>query len=143
MITYVSIWWKSNTTNPVSSFPPYIWNACHIWPYKKLIKNTFYSIRSIYWPLDWRHVIQKLTQQHTSSFLIKVQVVNHIIESLPTERATHSWAFFEVGLGYYCPFYIKEKNITQINQNTVYKVIFVFLNTKAVFLKCRIFCRCW
>ncbi|XP_008214147.2 uncharacterized protein LOC103317564 [Nasonia vitripennis] len=99
------------------------------------IQNTLYAIRENYWPIDGRNQIRKNIRKCTICFRANPQLCQYKMGDLPQVRVTQSRPFYNVGVDYCGPFFIKEKRYRNQKFIKIYVAIFVCMTVKAIHIE--------
>ncbi|XP_017796984.1 PREDICTED: uncharacterized protein LOC108578211 [Habropoda laboriosa] len=99
------------------------------------INTTLANVRQRYWPIDGKNAIKRIVRQCIKCFRVNPPAVNYVMGSLPATRVSENRPFYNCGVDYCGPFYIKEKRYRNRNRIKIYVAIFVCFATKAVHLE--------
>ncbi|XP_043469456.1 uncharacterized protein LOC122503094 [Leptopilina heterotoma] len=98
-------------------------------------QSTLNSIRTQYWPINGKNVTKSVIRKCVTCFRAKPTDQNYFMGDLPRERVIQSRPFFNVGLDYCGPFFIKEKKFRNRSKVKTYACIFVSLATKPIHIE--------
>ena len=99
------------------------------------INSTLYAVRQTYWPIDGKNTTRKIVRQCVRCFRINPPATDYVMGNLPASRVTESRPFYNCGVDYCGPFYIKERRFRNRTRIKVYVAVFICLATKAVHLE--------
>lgn len=99
------------------------------------IQTTLYAMRRRYWLLDGRNQVRKIIRKCIRCFRFNPATVDYTMGNLPDFRITQARPFYNVGVDYCGPFYLKEKKYRNRSKIKVYVAVFVCLVIKAVHLE--------
>ena len=92
------------------------------------------SLRKRYWPLTGKNIVKKILRECVICFKVRPSESTYIMGDLPSIRVTPMRAFYNCGVDFAGPFYIKEKARSRVPIKA-YMCIFVCLVTKAVHIE--------
>lgn len=93
------------------------------------------SLRDRYWPLAGRNLARKVVYNCVQCFKTNPKNTEQIMGALPATRLSPSPPFFNCGVDYAGPFYIKDKKSRGCKTIKCYICLFVCFATKAVHLE--------
>ncbi|XP_076384045.1 uncharacterized protein LOC143261513 [Megalopta genalis] len=99
------------------------------------ITTTLYAVRQKYWPIDGRNATRKIVRQCVRCFRVNPPTPEYIMGNLPASRVTETRPFYNCGVDYCGPFYIKERRFRNRTKVKIYVAVFICLATKAVHLE--------
>ncbi|XP_076233347.1 uncharacterized protein LOC143178507 [Calliopsis andreniformis] len=99
------------------------------------VTATLYNVRQQYWPIDGKNTTRKIIRQCVRCFRVNPPAVEYIMGNLPAARVTESRPFYNCGVDYCGPFYIKERRYRNRARVKIYVAIFTCFATKAVHLE--------
>ncbi|CAK9799719.1 hypothetical protein ANTQUA_LOCUS2204 [Anthophora quadrimaculata] len=73
------------------------------------ITATLYNVRQAYWPIDGRNTTRKIIRRYVRCFRINPPAVDYTMGNLPATRVTAARPFYNCGVDYCGPFYVKER----------------------------------
>lgn len=97
-------------------------------------QSVINSLRKRYWPLTGKNIVKRILRECVVCFKVQPRDVNYIMGDLPSVRVTPMRAFYNSGVDFAGPFYIKEKARSRVPLKA-YMCIFVCLVTKAVHIE--------
>lgn len=92
------------------------------------------SIRETYWPIGGRNLVRKIIHECITCFRANPKFYQPLMGALPKERVQQSPPFYNSGVDYAGPIFIKNKAGRGSKLMKAYICIFVCLSTKAVHL---------
>ncbi|CAK9798625.1 hypothetical protein ANTPLA_LOCUS1703 [Anthophora plagiata] len=99
------------------------------------ITSTLYNVRQTYWPIDGKNTTRKIIRECIRCFRVKPPSVDYIMGNLPAARVTDNRPFYNCGIDYCGPFYVKERRHRNRARVKVYVAVFICLATKAIHLE--------
>lgn len=99
------------------------------------ITSTLNDVRQSYWPIDGRNTTRKVIRQCIRCFRHNPATTNYVMGNLPASRVTEHRPFYNCGVDYCGPFYVKERKQRNRTRVKVYVSVFICLATKAVHLE--------
>nr|XP_033320862.1 uncharacterized protein LOC117217401 [Megalopta genalis] len=99
------------------------------------ITTTLYAVRQKYWPIDGKNTTRKIVRQCVRCFRVNPPTPEYIMGNLPASRVTETRPFYNCGVDYCGPFYIKERRFRNGTKLKIYVAVFICLATKAVHLE--------
>ncbi|XP_046142183.1 uncharacterized protein LOC123987906 [Osmia bicornis bicornis] len=99
------------------------------------INATLCNVRQRYWPIDGKGQIKRIVRQCVRCLRIRPPAINYVMGSLPATRVSEFRPFYNSGVDYCGPFYIKEKRYRNRTRLKIYVAIFICFSTKAVHLE--------
>ncbi|XP_015437897.1 PREDICTED: uncharacterized protein LOC107193036 [Dufourea novaeangliae] len=99
------------------------------------INATLCIVRQQYWPIDGKNSVRKIMRQCIRCFRVDPPIVRYTMGNLPAARVSESRPFYNSGVDYCGPFYIKERKYRNRTRLKIYVAVFVCFATKAVHLE--------
>ena len=100
------------------------------------VQTTLYAMRQKYWPIDGRTQIRKIIRRCVTCFRAKPILAGHKMGNLPTVRVEKGVrVFYNVGIDYCGPFYVKERKYYNKKRIKTYIALFICMSTKAVHIE--------
>ncbi|XP_063976214.1 uncharacterized protein LOC135162054 [Diachasmimorpha longicaudata] len=99
------------------------------------IQSTLYNIRQRFWLLDGKNQVRHVIKKCHRCIRAKPPDVEYQMGMLPRERVTATRPFYNTGVDYCGPFFIKERRSRNRGRIKVYIAIFVCLSSKAVHIE--------
>lgn len=94
-------------------------------------QNTLSAIRQNFWPINGRHLVQKVIRQCVICFRANPAVLQNQMGDLPKARVTPQRAFYTTGIDFAGPFLVKDGKAKNRTFVKCYLCIFVCFATKA------------
>ena len=104
----------------------------HIRNYHAGAQATLYSIRKRYWIIDGRNAVKHVIHKCIICYRVNPKMPNYLMGNLPKNRLVYKRPFFQAGIDYCGPFYIKERRHRNRSKVKVYVAIFICFATKVV-----------
>lgn len=98
-------------------------------------QTTLHLLRQKFWPIDGLNQIRKNIKKCQTCFRAKPIMLDYKMGNLPDSRVILNRPFYDTGIDYCGPFYIKEKKYRNRNHLKIYVSIFVCMATKAVHIE--------
>ncbi|XP_036147416.1 uncharacterized protein LOC118647173 [Monomorium pharaonis] len=99
------------------------------------IQSTLYTIRHRFWLLDGKNQIRKIVRKCARCIRFRAKPVDYKMANLPKSRFKEAPAFYNTGVDYLGPMFIKERKVRNRGKIKVYGCIFICMSTKAVHLE--------
>ncbi|XP_076394921.1 uncharacterized protein LOC143265617 [Megachile rotundata] len=99
------------------------------------VTATLYNVRQKYWPIDGKNETRKIIRQCVRCFRVRPPDVEYLMGNLPAARVTGIRPFYNCGVDYCGPFYVKERRYRNRAQIKIYVAVFTCFATKAVHLE--------
>ncbi|XP_029054752.2 uncharacterized protein LOC114882037 [Osmia bicornis bicornis] len=107
----------------------------HVKNHHSGVTATLYNVRQKYWPIDGKNTTRKIIRQCVKCFRVNPPAVEYLMGNLPAARVTENRPFYNCGVDYCGPFYIKERRYRNRARVKTYVAIFTCFATKAVHLE--------
>ncbi|XP_014207299.1 uncharacterized protein LOC106638559 [Copidosoma floridanum] len=99
------------------------------------IQSTLYSIRERFWIINGRDQVRKIIRHCVDYIRTKPKPLQAQMADLPAARVIEAPAFSNVGVDFFGPLYIKEKQFRCRTTLKVYGCVFVCMMSKAVHIE--------
>ncbi|XP_014214634.1 uncharacterized protein LOC106643863 [Copidosoma floridanum] len=99
------------------------------------IQSTLYSIRERFWIINGRDQVRKIIRHCVDCIRTKPKPLQAQMADLPAARVIKAPAFSHVGVDFFGPLYIKEKQFRSRTTLKVYGCVFVCIMSKAVHIE--------
>ncbi|CAK9801128.1 hypothetical protein ANTQUA_LOCUS2707 [Anthophora quadrimaculata] len=99
------------------------------------ITATLCNVRQAYWPIDGRNTTRKIIRRCVRCFRMNPPAVDYTMGNLPATRVTAARPFYNCGVDYCGPFYVKERRFRNRARVKIYVAVFTCFATKAVHLE--------
>ncbi|XP_066593609.1 uncharacterized protein [Prorops nasuta] len=99
------------------------------------IQTTLSALRQKYWIFDGRNQVRRVIRKCVVCFRFAVKSVNYKMSDLPRCRVQGSRPFYNTGIDFCGPFYIKERKFRNRGKVKVYISVFICMVTRAVHLE--------
>lgn len=99
------------------------------------IQSTLYAIRHRYRLLDGKNQIRKIVRRCVRCIRFKASPVDYKMGNLPQSRVNQTTAFYNTGVDFFGPFYIKEKKVRNRGKVKAYGCVFICMAIKAVHIE--------
>ncbi|XP_018300724.1 uncharacterized protein [Mycetomoellerius zeteki] len=99
------------------------------------IQHTLAAVRQRFWVLDGRNQVRRIVRKCMRCFRFDSNTVEPKMGNLPIARVREAIPFFNTGVDFCGPFYIKERKFRNRTRIKVYVCIFVCMSIKAVHLE--------
>lgn len=107
----------------------------HLTNYHAGAQTTLYALRRNYWLPDARQQVRKIIRACVTCVRANPPQSKYIMGDLPRIRVTEARPFYNVGVDYCGPFFVKEKKHRNRTRVKIWVSVFVCLVTKAVHLE--------
>ena len=110
-------------------------NYYHLKNYHSGAQTTLYDLRQKFWVINGRQETRQVLRKCIICARAKPTMIQYEVGSLPSVRVKKARPFYNSGVDYCGPFYIKEKSFRNQKFIKCYAAIFVCMVTKAVHIE--------
>lgn len=98
-------------------------------------QSLLYNIRTKFWILGGINTVKKVLRKCIICFRVKPKFSSTLMGELPEHRVIPTKAFYNSGVDYAGPFYIKSSNLRRAKITKAYLCVFICMVTRAVHLE--------